>query len=201
MELTTKIQTPKPADTDSPIHELLAHRWSPRMFSDQTIGREEMKVLLEAARWAASSNNEQPWRFVYSFKGSQAYEKIFNCISDFNQKWVRNAPVLILTAYKEKFDSGKENFHALHDLGLAIGNMSLQATSMGIALHSMAGVDWQKAQKVFGVPDGFHVTTAIAIGYYGGDPSDMPEDLVKMEHKIRQRKQLAAIASEEKWAF
>ncbi len=171
------------------------------MFSAKAIGREDLKILLEAARWAPSSSNAQPWRFIYAFKGSRGYDRIFSCLSDFNQKWVKNAPILLLTAIQEKFDSGKDNYHALHDLGLAVGIMTVQAESMGIALHQMAGVDWKKAHDVFDVPEGFHVATAIAIGYYGGDPSELPDDIEKMETKGRERKPLAAIAAEGKWGF
>lgn len=196
-----RIENTKPAEADYPIHKLLAHRWSPRMFSDKTVSKYDLKTIIEAARWAASSSNEQPWRFLFAYEGSDAYRKMYNCLSEFNQKWVHHAPVLMLTAYKEEFDSGKENFHALHDLGLSVGNMSLQATSMGIALHSMAGVDWKKAHKIFDVPDGYHVTTAIALGYYDDDFSELPDDLEKMEEKERKRKPQSAIASEDSWSF
>jgi nitroreductase len=201
MIATENIQEIKTADTDRPILDLIAERWSPRMFSEKPIGREDLKILLEAARWSPSSNNAQPWRFIYAFKGSRGYDRIFSCLSDFNKKWVKNAPVLMLTAIQEKFDNGKDNYHALHDLGLAVGNMSLQAESMGIALHQMAGVDWKKAHSVFDVPEGFHVATAIAFGYYGGDPSELPGDIEKMETKGRERKPLPAIAAEGKWGF
>ncbi|MCB9299917.1 MAG: nitroreductase family protein [Lewinellaceae bacterium] len=189
----------KSADTSYPILTLLANRWSPRMFADKAVMRRELMALLEAARWAASSSNEQPWRFVYAFRGSHAYEKIFSCLSKFNQKWVRNAPILMITAIKEQFNSGKANYHALHDLGLAAGNMAVQAQSMGIALHHMAGVDWKKAQELLGVPDGFHVATAIAVGYYGGDPSALPDDLEETELTKRDRKPLEEIAIEGAW--
>jgi nitroreductase len=199
MEIFTDIQELKAAKTKYQLHELIAGRWSPRMFSTEAVGRDEVKNLLEAARWAASSNNAQPWRFIYAFKGSRGYEKIFNCLSDFNQKWARNAPVLMLTAILEKFDSGKENYHALHDLGLAMGNMTLQAQSQGIALHQMAGVDWKKAQDVFGIPEDYHVATAVAIGYYGGDACDLPDEIEKMELQKRKRLPLDEIAFEGKW--
>ncbi len=198
MEKTSLTQI-KTADADHPIRKEIAQRWSPRMFDDEGISPEKIESLLEAARWAPSSNNQQPWRFIYAFRGSDGYDKIFDCLSEFNQKWVRNAPVLVLTAYQEKFGSGKDNFHALHDLGLAVGNITFQAQNMGIALHQMAGVNWKKAHEVFNVPDGYHVATAIAIGYYGGDPSNLPDDLKKLELKERTRKPLDEIASEGGW--
>ncbi|WP_235297365.1 nitroreductase family protein [Portibacter marinus] len=179
----------------------IENRWSPRSFSSETISDEEMMKLFDAARWAASSNNYQPWRFMWARKGTETWDKIFNCLSDFNQKWVNNATILILTAYKEQFDNGKENFHALHDLGLAVGNMSIQAQSQGIALHQMAGVDWKKAHEVFEIPDGYHITTAIAVGLYGGDPSVLPEDLAETETKERSRKDLSQIVKENTFSF
>ena len=201
MKVEEIIENPKPAKTNKPIHKLLVHRWSPRLFSDRKVARKDLETILEAARWAASSMNAQPWRFVYAYEGSEAYKKISGCLSEFNRKWVHHAPVLMVTAFKEQFDSGKENFHALHDLGLAVGNMSLQATSMGIALHSMAGLDWKKAQDIFDVPEGYHVATGIAIGYYDDDISELPEDLEEMEKKERKRKPRSAIASEDTWSF
>ncbi len=171
------------------------------MFADRTIEPSDVDRLFEAARWAASSSNAQPWRFIYAYRESEAYEKIFSCLSDSNQKWVRNAPFLMLTAIKEKFDSGKENYHALHDLGLAMGNFTLQAQSMQIAVHQMAGVDWRKAHEVFGVPEGFHVATAVAVGYYGGDEDQLPDDLKKRETAARQRKKQAQFTAMGAWQF
>ena len=200
MNLVADQQEKKIAEPDRPIHPLLRQRWSPRMFSPKAVSREDLKTLLEAARWAPSSMNQQPWRFIYTFRGSRSYERIFSCLSEFNQKWTKNAPVLLLTAYQEKFDSGKENFHALHDLGLAVGNLCLQATQMDIAVHQMAGVDWEKAQSVFDVPEGYHVATAVAIGYHGGDADELPDDLEKQEEKARERMPVEAFAWEGRWA-
>ncbi len=199
MEIFTDIQEVKTANTKSPIHDLISERWSPRMFSSDAIGREEMRTMLEAARWAASSYNEQPWRFIYAFKGSRGYEKIYNCLVEFNQKWTRNAPVLMLTVVKENFESGKKNAHAMHDLGLAMGNFTLQAQSLGIALHHMAGFDGDKARDVFDIPEGFRPATVVAIGYYGGDASELPDDIEKSEYERRERLPIDDIASEGKW--
>lgn len=196
---TLALQKHKTADTGFSINPLLKARWSPRMFSDQEITLQDIRLLLEAARWAPSSLNEQPWRFIYAFRGSEAYSEIFQCLSEFNQKWVKNAPVLMLTAYKEQFESGKDNFHALHDLGQAVAHMSIEAQDRGIALHQMAGVNWQEAQQVFEVPEGYHVSTAIAIGYYGGDPNELPEELRKSELARRRRKPQKILAANGQW--
>lgn len=189
--ITTKI-----ADTKFPIHDYLSARWSPRSFSKQELNTETTQRLFEAARWAASGYNEQPWRFAYGHKGTDAYDKIFKCLGEFNQGWAKNAPLLILTVIKEKFGNGKDNYHALHDLGLATGNMTFQAQSEGIGLHHMAGVDFEKAKEVFEVPEGYHVVSAIAVGYYGGEVGEIPKDLQEKETQPRERKNLEEIVEE-----
>ncbi|GLR16940.1 nitroreductase family protein [Portibacter lacus] len=186
----------KTANSKYELSKDIANRWSPRVFSDKEITLTQIETLFEAARWAPSSNNGQPWRFMYTLKGTEAYDKAFSCLAEFNQSWVANAPILVLTAYKKTFDNGKENFHALHDLGLAVSNLSLQAQSMGIAVHQMAGVNWRKAHEVYNIPEDFHVTTAIAIGYYGGDVQKLPEELQKAEVAERQRISLSKIVNE-----
>lgn len=187
------------ADTQNEIFALLKQRYSPRTFKDEPISKTHIKQLFEAVRWSASSNNLQPWRFIYAEKGTDAYNVIYNCLSDFNQTWANNAPLLMLTAYKENKDDGEENFHALHDLGLSLGSMTVQAQYMGIGLHHMAGVNWKKAQKDFKVPDGYHVTTAIAVGYYGGSLDDLPEDLQEDETAKRERKPFDEFAFNKAW--
>ncbi len=180
----------KQTPTKYEIHPLLKGRWSPRAFSQKAITETEIKTLLEAGRWAPSSNNLQPWRIIWGLKGSDTYQRIFDCLVDFNQDWVEDTPALMLGAYKKDMKDGeKENFHALHDLGLFMGNVCVQATSMGIAVHQMAGLDQDKAKEEFKFPDNYHVATATAIGYYGGNPDTLPEDLQDEETKImRERK-------------
>lgn len=196
---TAKHIAEKTADVSYDVHPLIEERWSPRTFSSKQLESDALNILLEAVRWAASSRNEQPWRLIYAFSGTKPYENIFECLSESNRKWAGKAPVLMLAAYKENFSSGKENFHALHDLGLSLGNMTLQAQSMGIALHHMAGVDWQKAQKIFQVPDGYHIATAIAVGYYGGNPEKLEKSLQQSEFSERQRMPQAHFAGEGIW--
>lgn len=187
MTSSEQIQLENIADVDYEIFALLKQRYSPRIFRDKKISEQHLNQLFEASRWAASASNHQPWRFLYAEKDTETYEAILDCLSDDNKKWAGNAPLLMLTAYKEKTDKGMENFHALHDLGLCLGGMTVQAQYMGIALHHMAGVDWKKAQKVFNIPEGFHVTTAVAIGHYGGDLEDLPDNLKEQETAARKR--------------
>lgn len=187
MNETRQLALDKIADNEHEIYALLKQRYSPRIFDDKKISDNDLNRLFEAVRWSASSSNLQPWRFIYAQKGSDSFDKIVDCLSEFNQKWASKAPVLLLTAYKEKNNNGDENFHALHDLGLSLGSMTIQAQYMSIALHHMAGVDWKKAQEVFEIPEGYHVSTAIAIGYYGGNLDELSEDLQKQETAKRER--------------
>ncbi|MFD2550537.1 nitroreductase family protein [Bizionia sediminis] len=199
MNTEEAIQVEKIADTTHEIFALIKQRYSPRTFKNAPIKEAHLHQLFEAARWAASSNNLQPWRFIYAEKGSEAYTKLVSCLSDFNQSWATNAPVLMLAAYQEKTPSGQENFHGLHDLGLCLGNMTLQAQYQNIGMHHMAGVDWKKAHKLFKVPAGFHVATAIALGYYGGALEELPEDLQKEESKKRARMPQKDFAFKHTW--
>ena len=199
MTAPEQVQLENIADCDYEIFALLKQRYSPRTFKEEKIKKQHLHQLFEAARWSSSSNNNQPWRFIYAEKNTDAYQNIVSCLSDFNKKWVANAPLLMLSVYKENTDDGKENFHALHDLGLSLGNMTTQAQYMGIALHHMAGIDWQKAQKVFKVPEGYHITTAIALGYYGGELDKLSEELQNEEIKQRKRMKQTEFAFMGEW--
>jgi len=143
--------------------------------------------------------NEQPWRIIYGHKGTEAYDKIFDCFGEFNQKWTDNAATLMLAGYKQNFSSGKENFHALHDLGLGMSNLTIQAQSLNIAVHQMAGINWKKAHEVYDVPENYHIATGIALGYYGGNVDELPSDLRKEELAARKRKSIQDIAQEGKF--
>ncbi len=189
--MTTSTKTKKHTPTAHDIHPLIKSRWSPRAFSTTPLTEKEMHVLLEAGRWAASSNNLQPWRIIWGLKGTETYDRIFNCLGDFNKSWVKHSTqALWLGCIKKDMANGeKENFHALHDLGLFMGNVSMQAESMGIALHQMAGIKFNDARKEFNFPDNYHVATAIAFGYHGGDAEGLPSDLKEQElQEERKRK-------------
>jgi nitroreductase len=178
----------KKTRTDHDIIDLVKNRWSPRTFSDQPVSQKELQILFEAGRWAPSSNNLQPWNIVWGIKGSDTYDRIMDVLVEFNQKWAKNAPVLLLGVVDTKTPKGDENYHAPYDLGQFSANMALQAQSMGIAFHQMAGLDYEKAKKEFKFPETFHVATAIALGYYGGELSDLPDFLKEAEIGERSRK-------------
>lgn len=185
----------KEANTDYKLVSQIENRWSPRSFSDIPISTNDIKILLEAGRWAASSFNLQPWAIFWGSKGSEAYDTIFDCMNDFNQSWAKSAPLLLVTAYNTKKPDGEDNFHALHDLGLFMGNMGIQAQSMGIGVHHMAGFDFEKAKKDLQLPDQFHVATIVALGFYGGNITHLDNELQKQELNVnRKRKSIHEFA-------
>ena len=187
----------KTTPTDFPILESIKNRWSPRVFSNKPITEQQVKILLEAGRWAPSASNIQPWRVIWGLKGTEMYDRIFNCLDEFNSSWAGNSQLLWINAYKKTMNNRDvDNFHALHDLGLFMGNVIQQANSMEIAVHQMAGVDFKKAQQEFGFTNDYHVTTAIAFGYFGGNPEDLSEDLRKQELKEKRERM-----SQDEFAF
>lgn len=189
-----------PAATDHPIHELLATRWSPRAFAERAVERETLESLFEAARWAPSSFNEQPWRFVVASKSdAAAFERILGVLWPLNQAWAKHAPVLAISAAKTTFSRGDNaNAHAWHDVGQAAANLTLEATARGLVVHQMMGFDAAAAREVLGIPEGFEAVTAIALGY-PGDPQSLPEDLRQRETAPRSRRPLAEILFAGAW--
>ncbi len=188
----TDIVPDKTAEAAHPIHELIARRWSPRAFADKPVEPDKLRQLFEAARWAASSFNEQPWRFFLARREEpERFERALSCLVAGNQAWARHAPVLILTAVRTRFTrNDRANRVALHDLGLAMGNFSLQATALGLVLHQMAGVELERVREVYAVPEPFEPQTAVAVGYPTDDVSRLPEELREAELKPRTRMEL-----------
>lgn len=190
----------KTATTDHPIHSLLAERWSPYAFADQTVAESDLRSLFEAARWAPSSYNEQPWRFIVARREDEAaFERLLSCLVPGNQSWAKAAPVLALGIASLRFErNGKENRAAVHDLGLAAGNLSIEATSRGLFVHQMIGIDPERARAVYGIPDGCEAWTGWAIGYRG-DPNRLPESHRDRDRAPRQRKALGELVFSERF--
>lgn len=190
----------KPADTSCPLHDPIQQRWSPRAFADQSVDEGDLKRLFEAARWASSCFNEQPWQFIVATKATpKEYERMLSCLVEGNQGWAKLAPVLILTVAKSTFDhNGKENPHAWHDMGLAVGNLAIQATTLGLSLHQMAGILPDRIREVYEVPLGFDPVTAMALGY-AGTPNLLSEELSQIEKAKRARKPLAEFVFSGQW--
>src|SRR5260370_31519739 len=157
----------KPAETQYPIEEILRRRWSPRSFSERLVEPEKLQSLFEAARWAPSSFNEQPWNFIVATKQKpEEHARLLSCLVEGNQRWARAAPVLMVSVAKLNFDkTGKPNRHAFHDVGLAVQNMIVQATALGLFVHHMAGFSPKKVSGTYGVPDAFEPVAAIASAY------------------------------------
>jgi nitroreductase len=179
----------KHAPAEAGVENLIRRRWSPRVYADKEVPAAELRRLFEAARWAASSSNEQPWRFLVGRRGDETYQKIFNALVEFNQTWARSAPVLILAVAKKTTQKETPNRYALHDTGAAMANLALQATADGLHTHSMAGFDNDQMRASFAIPSDYEMGAVTAVGYFG-DPATLPEHLYKMEVSSRQRKPL-----------
>ena len=189
----------RPAETSTAIHDLIAHRWSPRAFESKPVEPEKLRSLLEAARWAPSSYNAQPWYFIVGTKDNpENYKRVLESLIEFNQGWAKNAPVLALSVAKLKFDDGKPNRHAFHDVGQAAANLSLQAEALGLSVHQMAGIDPEKARKLFDIPADYEAVAGIAIGY-AGEPASLPDGLRERELAPRQRKPLDSFVFTGSW--
>jgi nitroreductase len=190
----------KKAVTDHPIHPLLAERWSPYAFDDRPVAQADLRSLFEAARWAASSYNEQPWSYLVATRDDpEEFARLLSCLVEPNQVWAKAAPVLALGVTSLKFSrSNSDNRVAAHDLGLAAGNLLVEATSRGLCVHQMAGILPEKAREVFQIPQPSEAWTALAIGYEG-DPSKLPEALKERDLMPRQRKPLSQFVFTGKW--
>lgn len=173
------------------VEDLFLRRWSPRAFAHKDVSNEDLKTIFEAARWAASSYNEQPWRFFLGRRGDATYQKIFDALVEFNQGWAKSAPVLILSVASNKFAAnGSPNKYGIHDTGAATAYLSLQATALGLHTHSMAGFDHSKARKLFQVSEDYDIGAVTALGYLG-DPATLHDQLRSQETSPRQRKPLS----------
>ncbi len=181
----------KKAVADHSVNELLLKRWSPYGFADRPVSQEDLCSLFEAARWAASSYNEQPWSYIVATKDdTQEFGRVLSCLVEPNQAWAKEASALVLCSTTLNFTrNSKPNAAAIHDLGLAAGNLSLEATARGISVHQMIGILPDKAREVFDIPDGVQAVTAMAIGY-AADPNSLPDQLKQRDLSPRQRKPL-----------
>jgi nitroreductase len=188
------------AQTDHPVHDLIANRWSPYAFSDRSVPVEALRSLFEAARWAASSYNEQPWSYVMATQDDTAnFEKVLSCLVEGNQTWAKRAPVLAIGCTSLKFTrNGQPNAAALHDLGQASANLALEAEARGLAVHQMIGILPDRAREIFQIPEGVQPLTGLAIGF-PGDPTTLPEQIGSRDAGRRGRKPLAEFVFSGRW--
>lgn len=170
-------------------------RWSPRSFTNREVSAKDLAKIFEAARWAASSSNEQPWHYLVGVRNEPShaatYERIFAALVDANKSWAKAAPVLILGVARTKFArSGATNAYALYDLGAATSYLTLQVSALELAAHQMAGFDHDAVRQSFGIPEDYALGSVIAVGHQG-EPAELPsEKLVAMEVAARTRRPL-----------
>ena len=179
----------KLTDNKYEIHELLKKRWSPRAFSNKEIETDKFLRILEAARWAPSAFNEQPWIYFLGFNNDTTYKKIFESLTASNQTWAFSALVLMVCCSKKLYSIGKENKYLGYDAGQSVAHMTFQAMQEGIFVHQMAGFSIEKIINNFKLPEQYTPFTVIALGYIG-NPDSLPDDLKERELAVRTRKNL-----------
>ncbi len=182
------------------ISELIQRRKSPLAFTKELLTEEVAQELLEAARWAPSSYNEQPWRFIYSLsQHTEEYGRLLECINPGNQRWAKHAVLLMLTVARTHFaHNQKPNPHAWHDVGTATGFIFIKATSLNLGVHAIAGFSAEKAKTLFNISEGYEAVAMLAIGTPGIN-EDLPDDLKIRDSRPRQRKDLAEIGFRGEW--
>lgn len=182
-------------DNKFEIDENIANRWSGRAYADKPVGKDVLMTLFEAARWAPSAFNEQPWQFYVGVKGDNQYKAIFDTLGEFNQNWAKHAPVLVLVTARKTFSqNNKPNIHSWYDTGQAMANLSIQATKLNLNLHQMAGYDSDKAQHEIVKDTNVDPVCVVAIGHRG-DPEMLSESLKERELAQQVRKPLDEFVS------
>jgi len=185
--------------TQYPLHSLIVDRWSPYNFADREVAQHDLAAVFEAASWAPSSFNEQPWRYLVATKKTpEEYQRILQCLVPPNQEWAQHAPVLALGVVKTRFTrNDKPNAVAEHDLGAASATLTFEATARGLSVHQMGGIVPDKAHDLCGIPrDGWRVLTALAIGYVDRDPS---EEMKGRDAGERKRKPIGEYVFGSQW--
>lgn len=186
------------------VHDLIRNRWSPVQFLDQSVEADKLAAMFEAARWAASCFGEEPWRFIVGVKDAdgalgQTWPKVLATLVEANQTWARHAPVLGLSVARMKFErNGKPNRHAWHDVGLAMAQLTLQATATGLFVHQMGGFNSSQARATFNIPEDAEPVATFAIGYHGPNPQ-LPDDVRQRDHKPRSRRPISASVFAGQW--
>ncbi|MGH7822992.1 MAG: nitroreductase family protein [Candidatus Binatia bacterium] len=192
----------KRARPDHAIHPLIAERWSPYVYDPRPVEPDKLRSCLEAARWAASSYNEQPWFFLLATRDDpEEFERMLRCLVEPNQEWAGDAGALLITVVKRRFARNQRpNRVAEHDLGLAAGNLCLQATALGLSVHQMEGIVIEKARETYRVPEGHDPWTGIAIGYAAEPSRARIEKLAERDRAPRARRPLQDFVFRGGWA-
>jgi len=178
----------KAAVTVNPVNQLIRERWSARSFSEKQISQEDLNTLFEAASWAASAGNEQPWEYIYAQQGTPGFDLLWDCLLPGNQPWTKNANVLVVAIARQNFaGNGKANIAALHDTGMANAHLFLQATELGLVAHPMGGFDRDKLTQALQLKVTEAIACVIALGYLGS-PDQLEEPFKSRELTPRVRK-------------
>lgn len=178
------------------IHPLIQKRWSPLSFAEKSIDEAQMEELFEAASWAASAYNEQPWHYTYAHRGTDGFDQLWSCLSEGNQPWTKSASVLFAAIHKNTFsNNGKTNDLASHDLGMANAQLLLQAVHRDIYGHLMAGFDKNKLRQVLNLDEDFTPVCMGALGYLG-DGNALIGTYKTREQSPRSRKPVSTFAKE-----
>lgn len=201
--LATSSALPKPGDhreADWPVESIILRRWSPRAMTGESISNAELMTLLEAARWAPSTYNEQEWRYLYAHRESEDWDTFLSLLVDANQSWCENAGVLILIVSHTRMSSNdKPNPVHSFDAGASFENLALQGAAMRLVVHAMAGFDREKAREQLQIPENFEPEAMVAVGQ-PGDPHELPEKLQEKE-KPSSRKPLKEICCAGRFDF
>lgn len=190
----------KQAAPDYPIHEFIATRWSPYSFADRPVSDEDLRALFEAARWSASSYNEQPWSYVVATKANPSeFDRLISCLVEANQVWAKAAPVVAIGCTSLYFTkNGQPNAAAIHDLGLASATLTFEATARGLFVHQMIGILPDRARELYQIPEGVQPLTGLAIGYPAAADL-LPEKYRERDLAPRPRKRLASFVFGGQW--
>jgi nitroreductase len=173
---------------DYPIDKLFLDRWSPRAMSGEAVSEEELMTLFEAARWAPSSYNNQPWRILYARRDTENWELFFDLLLEFNQSWAHTAGALLVFVSKTTFDrNGQPSVTHSYDTGAAWGSLALQGWLNGLVVHGMEGFDYERARKELNIPEDFQLEAMAAVGK-PGKVEDLPAELRERESPSERRK-------------
>jgi nitroreductase len=178
----------QPPEIEHSVLDVIRSRWSPVVYAPRTVETEKLLSVLEAARWAPSSRNEQPWSFMVARKEDpEEFARMLSCLVAGNVAWAQHVPVLLISVAKRYFEHNHQaNRHALHDTGIATGFLMLQAAALGLAAHGMAGFEAEKARQLYEIPESHEPVAALALGY-PGDDREAPEELRKRNVRKSRR--------------
>jgi len=189
----------KPANNDFPILDQLRDRWSPRAFSDRLVDDTVLGALFEAARWAPSCFNVQPWRFIIATSSHEpTYKQALSCLTEWNRNWACNAPLLLFVIAKTTYEDGSHNRHAYYDCGQAMTSLVTQATTLGLFVHQIGGILIEQVRETYNIPSEYDPICGAALGYIGPS-SSLSEKLRKKESEPRARLDLSDLAYVGTW--